>query len=117
MARKKVNLATAKVADGRAQSRSIYEMVGLPTSSYRCKTLAEYSKMINNLSVIELQDHAFQIGSLAGYDRATMIDRLEQKFIRENSKFATGAESVEDPAKGSSDAVRAEAARIISRGR
>ncbi len=92
-------------------------MVGLPTSSYRQKTLADYSKTIHAMNLIELQDHAFQVGSLPGPDRTTLISRLEDKFIRENGRFALGAEPVNDPSTGSSDEVRAEAARILSRGR
>ncbi len=113
-----VNLATAKVADGQSQaSRSVYEMVGLPTTSYRQKSLADYTKMINGMNLIELQDHAWVVGELAGPNRDTLIDRLERRFIRENSRFAHGIETANDPSKGSSDDVRAEAARIISRGR
>lgn len=118
MARKaKINLATAKVADGEVRGNtSIYAMCGIATTSYKHTTLAAYSKMINSLNLIELHDHAFQVGTLAGPDRNTLINRLEEKFLRENSKFSPAIGQPIEAPKGSSEA-RAEAERIISRGR
>lgn len=112
----KINLATAKIADGQSRSvQSVYEMVGLSNTNYKHKSLADYSKMINGLNLIELQDHAFNIGSLPGPDRTTLINRLERKFATENARFSAG---VEQPDNSSGDPdVRSQAEKILSQGR
>lgn len=119
MARKsKINLATAKVADGALKApKSVYEICGIGTTSYKHRSVAEYSKMLNSLNLIELQDHAFQVGVLAGPDRNTLIGRLEDKFSLENSRFSPAIGQTKDGSKDADPAMRAEAERIISRGK
>lgn len=114
MARKRLDIATAKTSNGALPARSVYEAVGIPTTSYKHKTLAEYSKMINSLDLIQLQDHAYEQGVLAGPDRTTLIDRLERKFIQENAKFAP---TFSQPDNKIDEDLRAQAEKIISRGR
>lgn len=115
MARKpKIDLSKAQTTDGALPARSIYEAVGIPTTSYRHASLASYSKMINALDLIELQDHAYEQGVLAGPDRHTLIDRLERKYIQEHAKFAPTFEQPENEVNEDS---REEAERILGRGR
>lgn len=118
MARKsKLNLATAKVADGALRAhKSVYDICGIATTSYKHKDLASYSSMLGSMNLMDLQDHAFKVGVLAGPDRTTLIDRLERKFLQENAKFIPTFEQPEAQKNGDA-ATRAEAERIISRGR
>lgn len=117
MARKqpsKLDMRTAKTADGAAPARSVYELLGIPASSYKHRTLAEYSKMVNSLNLIELYDHAFEIGVSGNPDRNTLIRRLEDHFIQENAKLSR----VGDPVDNSIDEnLRQQAEKITARGR
>lgn len=116
MARKspKLNLQTSKVADGASPARSVYELVGIPTTSYRHKTLASYTKMINGLNMIELHDHAYDLGIPTHPDRHTLIDRLERHFIQENAKFSP---AIDQPQSAINEDLREQAERITARGR
>lgn len=109
---RKINLKTAKVSNGALPAKSVYEMVGIPTTSYKHKSLADYSKMIGRLNLIELQDHAYEQGVPAGPDRDTLIDRLERKFIQENARFAA---TFSQPDNEISAEAREAAERLLSR--
>lgn len=113
---KKLDLATAKVADGQLKSpASVYEICGMITNAYGTTSLETYSKRLAEMNLIELQDHAYKIGALATNDRSVLIDRLERKFIQEVSRFrATGQETSKDSGNNES---REAALRILSRGR
>ena len=81
--RKIVNLSTAKVADGALPSNTaIYDLCGISTSHYRAKSIAEYSKELGTLNLIELQDEAYKAGVVPSRDRFILIDRLERQFIK-----------------------------------
>ncbi len=111
-----INLSTAKIADGASVApRSVYAICGISESTYKHRSVAEYSKMLNSLNLIELQEHAFGIGIPAGPDRNTLIDRLERRYLQENSRFRGGIE--QPAANGATADQRAEAERILSRGR
>lgn len=113
---KKIDLSTAKVADGQLKaSSSVYEMCGMNTNPYGTTSLETYTKRLAEMNLIELQDHAYKIGALATNDRSVLIDRLERKFLQEVSRFrATGQET----GKGAAVAEQRETAlRILSRGR
>lgn len=117
MARKqpsKLNMRTAKVADGASPATSVYEIVGLGTTSYKHKTLASYTKMVNGLNMMELHDHAYELGVPTHPDRHTLIDRLERHFIQENAKFTR---ATEQPDNSIDESSREAAEKIISRGR
>lgn len=115
MARKKLNLATAKQADGALPApRDIYSMVGISTSPYRATGRAEYSKTVNGLSLPELHEEAYRVGVMTHPDRRTQIGRLEEKFIRESTKFGAGVPTVvQEPMEADA---RAAAEKILSRG-
>jgi len=119
MARKKrLDLATAKVADGQLMAgASVYSLVGITDSRYKHKSLASYSKMLNGMDLIELQDHAYEVGTLAGSDRHSLIERLERKFIEESRKFGATAAQPEDPSLDATEDLREQAKKIVSRGR
>lgn len=110
----RVNLHTSKMADGAAPTRGVYELLGIPTTSFRHKTLAEYSKMVNGLNLIELYEHAFELGVSANPDRGTLIKRLEDHFIQENAKFSRVNEQ---PDNSINDSLREQAEKIVARGR
>lgn len=83
--KKKLDLATAKQADGALPSmRQIEEMVGIKGTSYWEKSYGEYQTMLRSKNLIELHDHAFEVGVVPASHRDMMIDRLERKFLQEN---------------------------------
>lgn len=117
MARKKMDLNKAMVADGSLQApKSVYEIVGINDSIFPTENYEEYQKMLASMNTIDLVDHAYRIGVVATPDRNTLIDRLERKFLQERSRFGTSTESA-SAADGSEESIRKEAERIISRGR
>jgi hypothetical protein len=79
--------------------------------------LDSYSKMLGSLNLIELQDHAYEMGVLAGPDKHSLVDRLERKFIQDHAKFAPGLQSADDPSLNADPDMRAAAEKTISRGR
>jgi hypothetical protein len=117
MAKKKLDLNKAKIADGAMKApKSVYEIIGLNDSIFPTQNYEEYQKIINNMNTIDLVDHAYKIGVVASSDRGIIIDRLERKFLQDRSRFSTSVEP-ESAASGSEEAIRKEAERIISRGR
>ena len=117
MARKKLNLATAKQADGAlAPIRDIYSAVGISTIPYKAKDRAEYSRLVASLSLPELHQEAYRLGVMTHPHRQTQNDRLEQKFITESTKFGAGIPAVKSQGVQDPD-LRAQAEKILSRGR
>lgn len=115
--KKKLDLSTATVADGALpSSRSVYEILGMNDSIFPTQNYEEYQRLLVGMNTIDLIDHAYKIGVVATSDRNSLIDRLERKFLQERSRFATSTDS-SSAALGSSEAMRKEAERIISRGR
>lgn len=117
MARKKIDLSKAKTADAALRApKSVYEIIGLNDSIFPTESYQEYQKILANMNMVDLVDHAYKIGVVATSDRNSLIDRLERKFLQDRSRFSTAVEPKE-AAEGSEEAMRKEAERIISRGR
>ncbi len=117
MARKKLNLATAKQADGSlAAVRDVYSMVGISATPYKITDRNAYSKAIGGLSLPELHEEAYRVGVMTHPDRQTQITRLEQKFITESTKFGAGIPAVQSNGVQDPD-LKAQAEQILSRGR
>lgn len=113
MPKKKVDLATAKVADGALVSgRSVYEICGNRYSKYKTADLNVYRKTIAAMNLLELQDHAYEVGVTANQDRRVLVDRLEQEFRRHNVQLPR--ESAQPEGEHS---LRDQAMQILSRGR
>lgn len=112
--KKKLDLSTAKVADGALKApKSLYEVMGISTNRYKIKDLASYEKAIARMDLIELQDEAYDKGVTPNSNRDIIIDRLVRRFIHENA-------NVPEPVNAQSEAspdVRAETLRILARGR
>ncbi len=118
IAKKKLNLSTAKTADGALQApRTVYELIGKPITHYREKTLEEYSKMLGSLDLSELHQIAYKEGVLAGPDRHNLIGRLESRYVSVMAKAYGPRSQPADPSLGGDPAIRAEAERIVARGR
>jgi hypothetical protein len=116
--RKKVNLATAKTADGEVRTpTSVYEILGISTHGYKTTSLASYSANIKTMNLAQLHEEAYARAVLATDDRATLIERLEKKFIQETSKFKTGTGRTFDEAPAAPETEREQALRTLSRGR
>lgn len=117
--RKQVNLATAKVADGQTRTpTSVYEIVGIPTHSYKTNHLSQYSRELSTMNLAQLHQEAYARAVLATDSRDVLVDRLEKKFIQETSKFKSASDSrafeVEPEVP---ETLRDHALRILSRGR
>ena len=92
--RKPVNLSTAQTANGALpSSTAIYDICGISTSHYKARTISDYSKDLNSLNLIELQDEAYKAGVIPSKDRSILIDRLERKFLQSNAKIPGSAQS------------------------
>ncbi len=120
--KKQFDLSTSQVADGALKPlRSVYEIMGVKNVSYREKTYASYQDQLRRMNVIELQDHAYEIGVLAGSTKDSMIDRLERKFLQENPEQRDAHIAARAAANGKTEAdgesIADQAARIIARGR
>lgn len=114
--RKKLDISKAKVADGALNApRSVYEMVGITVNKYATDNRDQYEATINNMNLIELQDEAYKHGVLASDSRNVTIDRLLEKFLRENTKYSSTPpqEVGDDVSKKTRDA----ALKALSRGR
>lgn len=117
---KKLNLATAEQADGALSSpRSAYEICGIADVKYREKTFAGYSARLHAMDLIELQDHAYELAVVPSPSAQVMIDRLEEKFLRENpvERAAVAKARAEAAERGESDSIERQAERIMARGR
>lgn len=117
MARKpKLNLATAKQADGAlAAPRDIYSIVGLSATPYRIKERGDYAKWLDSANLDELHEEAYRVGVMTHPDPRTQKERLEHKFISESTKFGAGIPEIVNPTISAED--RAVAEKILSRGR
>lgn len=113
---KKIDLATAKVADGELKAPvSVYEICGISENAYGTTSFESYKKKLASMNLIQLQDHAFKIGALATQDRSVLIDRLERKFLQDTARLrATGQKKADsDPTAAN----REQALQILARGR
>ncbi len=85
MAKKKLNLDTAKQVDGALPTvRSVYDLVGAQTLRYRETSFGSYQSRLRRMNLLELHDHAFEVGEVPSPSQDAMIDRLERRFLREN---------------------------------
>jgi hypothetical protein len=115
--KKKLDLTTAKTADGALYSpKSVYEIVGLNDSLFPTSNYEEYQKLLSTMNTIDLVDHAYRLGVVATSDRQSLIDRLERKFLQERARSSVHTDSV-DAAGGADAESRKIAERILSRGR
>jgi hypothetical protein len=116
--RKRVNIATAKVADGEIKSpTSVYEILGIPTHGYKSSSLAAYSADLRGMNLYQLQEEAYNRAVLATDSKEVLIDRLEKKFIQETSKFKTAVGASDrsfNQAPSKEESERDQAIRILS---
>ncbi len=118
--KKQLDLSTASVADGSLKPvRSVYELMGIKNVSYREKSYGAYQDQLRRMNVIELQDHAYEVGVVPGATKDSMIDRLERKFLQENPDQRDAYYAAK--AAGASNApelsLEEQAQRILARGR
>ncbi len=112
--KKALNLATAQVADGSlAGPLSAYEICGNKFSRYTTTDITAYSQSLAAKNLIELQDHAYEVGVTPGRDRDTTVARLEQEFRRTNSR----APRTEGKQPDTDESIRRQAVEILKRGR
>lgn len=115
---KKVNLATAKVADGALSApKSVYEICGISTHGYNTTNLDDYKGSIKAMNLMQLQEEAYNKGVLPTDSRDMLVDRLEKKFILETSKFKTERGQVIGTKDTPAEALKRQALNILARGR
>ena len=119
--RKKVDLSTAKVADGELKSStSVYELLGISTHGYKTSNAAEYTMQLRGMNLLQLQEEAYARAVLPTENKDILIDRLEKKFIQETSKFktVTGNNRNFDKSEASKeDELKNQALRVLAKGR
>lgn len=85
MAKKKLDISKAQVADGAQPSiRSVYELVGIKDVKYRDTTYASYRAKIDAMDLVQLHDEARSAHVLTNPSRLVMLDRLEEQFLKHN---------------------------------
>lgn len=110
--RKKLDLSKVQVADGALKApRSVYEIVGFPETDYDTRDIDVYRKELDRMQNFELQEHAARHGVLPSWEREITMGRLEEKFMRENSRFVPPGQSVPE----SNEDLRKQAERIMGR--
>ncbi len=110
--RKKIDLATAMVADAEIKSpTSLYEICGVRTSTYRTANVEEYEESLKSLDLLRLQEEAYAHAVPATQNREAIIDRLVKKFI-----LIVGRVGAKNDAKDSGS-LREQAKNILARGR
>lgn len=118
--KKPLDLATAEQADGALPSfRSAYELVGIKDVKYRARTFAAYQSDLRAMDLVELQDHAYELAVVPSPSRQIMIDRLEEKYLRENpeQREALVAARQAREALGESESIAERAEKIMAQAR
>lgn len=117
---KKIDITTAQVADGALKApRSVYEIVGVKNVSYRERTYASYQSQLRKMDLVELHDHAYEVGSVPSPSKEITIDRLERKYLQENPAERAALIEARDKAALEPEelSVHEQAQRIVARGR
>jgi hypothetical protein len=115
--RQKINLATAEQADGALPSfKSVYELCGIKDIKYRESTFAAYQTRLRAMDLIELQDHAYELAVVPSPSAQIMIDRLEEKYLRENPE-QRAALAAARAARGGVETLEEQTERILAQGR
>lgn len=113
----KLNLATAKVADGAlATPKSVYEICGIRDGRYGgTKNVGDYERSLAKMDLIELQDEAYNKGVTPNQNRDIIIERLVRGFLQERS--ASRMPDAGSPDTGASEELREQARKVLARGR
>lgn len=115
--RTKLNLTTAKIADGSLPApANVYEIIGHKTSVYRTSNYGEYQRFLKGLNLADMQDHAYDVGEVPIDSRDVLIDRLERRFLEETSKFAA-AKAKSNDQRGQPATLDPRTAEFMRRGR
>lgn len=95
MGRKK-KLTTHEATGDKKPIQSIYQLIGM--NDYPYKTLDEdvYSEHLQAMDIVELQDHAIDVGITPTDDRERLTDRLVKKFLIEAGSQKAAAVGVSD---------------------
>lgn len=116
--RPKLDLATAKVADGAlATAATVYDLIGHKTSSYRTADYGEYQRFLKTLNLADMQDHAHDVNEVPIDNYEVLRDRLERRFLEENSKFEVARARANQQRNGPPNALDPKLADFMRRGR
>lgn len=113
---KKLNLASAKIADGALNSpKSVYEIIGYDPNHYKTNDLSSYSNSLRGLPLYELQSEAQRLGITPGFTRDICIKRLEERFAREQKKFRTPPQTQQEEMTERAKELRQKTLDILNR--
>jgi hypothetical protein len=115
---KKLDLSTAEQTDGALYSdRTAYEIAGIKEVSYREKSFAAYQTSIRAMDLVELHDHAYNLAVTPSPSRQAMLDRLEEKYLRENPRERESVAKARRAANDRPLTIQEQAERILAQGR
>lgn len=103
--RKKLDLATAHVADGAlAAPRSIADIIGGACWPYDTRDFGVYSNRLRGMQLYALQQHAQKLAIVPSHSREQMIKRLEEEFKKQRNRNSNiSASAAEQAREGESD--------------
>jgi hypothetical protein len=68
---------------------SLDEILGETLSIYTAKSSEEYRGQLAEMNMTDLQAHAYKIGLVPTPDRKVLTDRLNQEFVKWNSRYGS----------------------------
>lgn len=93
---------------------SIYELIGGAAHPYETLDEKEYEKKLNDMNLVDLQEHAIQLNIVPVDDRERLTDKLVREFMTTVSSYkASQAKDNGNKVEGDSK----KALDILSRGR
>ncbi len=75
------------LSGGKANVRSIDELLGRRGNPYSQGTVEEYEKKLRNMGTTDLERHATEMGSLPNANRKTLVARLVEKYRKNSSPY------------------------------
>ena len=118
--RQPLDLSTAEQADGALPPiRSVYELVGIKDVRYNERTFTAYSARLNKMDLVELHDHAYDLALTCSPSRSFMIQKLEEKYLKEHpdQREAIYAARQAESVNQDSESIARQAERIMTMGR
>ena len=114
-----IDLSHAEVATGEIKDfSSVYEILGRRTNPYKVNTFEEYKAKIGRMNLIDLQEHAYELGEAPIASRERLIDRLERKYLEAEGKKKTAIGLAHDNTnKPASNDLNENVAKILKRGK
>ena len=75
------------LSGGKANVKSIDELLGRRTHPYSQGSVEEYENKLRNMGTTDLERHATEMGSLPNANRRTLVTRLVEKYRKNSSPY------------------------------